>query len=95
MEPGCENGKLREQRHKRGDRRRMSHPEGKGDVEVQRAHGLASTRTLAATGPLSGKAQRGLLAERDEAYFSPKGCLVPYILILQCRKCALRVKPWD
>lgn len=42
MEPGCENRKLRDQRHKGGDRGRMSHPEGRGEMEMQRAHGLAS-----------------------------------------------------
>lgn len=40
LEPGCEKGKFRGQRHKGRDRGKISHPEGKGEVEVQRGHGL-------------------------------------------------------
>lgn len=41
MEPGCDKDKLRDKSCKGGGRRRVSHPEGRGEVEVQRAHALS------------------------------------------------------
>lgn len=72
----------------------MFHLERRGEAEVPRAHGLC-WNAVSGSDLASGMTQRGLLAGRDGASLtSSKGSLVPCLLILQCSKCALRVKPW-
>ena len=96
MEPGCDKDKPRDKSCKGRGRRRVSHPEGRGEVEVQRAHVLSWNPDSGLDMGLSLAWPRGghWLKEMEPVSPASRGLYSLALVCLQCTKCVPRMKPW-